>query len=471
MSSRTQAALALCCVPAFMAALDNLVVTTALATIRRSLHASIASLSWTLDAYILSLGVLMLAGAALGDRLGRRRMFVAGLCLFTLASAGAALSTSAGWLIAARAVQGCGAALVLPLSLALVSAMFPPGRRGAAIGIWGAVTGAAVAIGPLVGGAIVQGIDWQWIFWLNVPVGVLAIALAPRLLAESYGDRRRLDLAGLALASGGLVGIVWGIVRSGQVGWTSAQTLPAILAGVALLAAFAAWQLQAPAPLLPTRLLASTPIAAANGATFLMAAALWSAAFLIPQYLQTALGHRPLATGALLLPWTAAPLVVTPLAGIWADRIGNRPPLVAGLALQAVGFGWLAAIVSPTLSYAGMLPPLLVAGIGIALVFPAVANAVVGGIADEDVNLASASNSSFREIGGALGVALAVTVFAHNGSIATAQQFSDGLVPALMVACGLSLAGAVLGLAIGPYRAAQLSADLEEAVRDLHGAG
>jgi EmrB/QacA subfamily drug resistance transporter len=463
MSPAARRALGLCCVPAFMVALDNLVVSTALATIRRSLHASVASLSWTLNAYVLCLGVLMLAGAALGDRLGRRRMFVAGVGVFTLASAAAALSPSAGWLIAARAVQGAGAALVLPLSLALVSAMFPPGQRGAVIGIWGAVTGAAVAIGPLVGGAVVQGIAWRWIFWLNVPIGLLAAALAPRLFAESYGPRRPLDLPGLLLASGGLIGVVWGIVRSGTVGWTSVQTLPSLVVGVALLTAFAIWQVRAQTPLLPTGLLASLPIAAANGATFLMTAALWAAAFLIPQYLQTALGHRPLATGLLLLPWTAAPLFVTPLAGVWADRIGNRPLLVAGLTLQGIGFGWLAAIASATLSYAAMLPPLLVAGIGIALVFPTVANAVVGGIADEDVNLASAANTSFREIGGAFGVAIGFTVFAHNGGIDTPQLFTDGLVPALAVACGLSLLGAVLGLAAGPTKAQARSAELQHA--------
>ena len=452
MNPTARRTLVLCCVPAFMVALDNLVVTTALATIRRSLDASIASLSWTLNAYVLSLGVLMLAGAALGDRLGRRRMFIAGLVLFTCASAAAALAASAGWLIAARAVQGCGAALVLPLGLALVSAAFPSGKRGAAIGVWGAVTGAAVAIGPLVGGAIVQGISWQWIFWLNVPIGLVAAVLAARLLPESHGARRRLDLPGVALASAGLIGIVWGIVRSGQVGWTSPQTLPALSVGVALVMAFVTWELRSESPLLPTHLLANRQITAANAATFLMSAALWAAAFLIPQYLQTTLGHRPLAAGALLLPWTAAPLIVTPLAGIWADRIGNRPLLVAGLALQGIGFGWLAAIASATLGYVAMLPPLLVAGIGIALVFPTVSNAVLGGVAHDDVNLASATNSSFREIGGMFGVAIAVTVFAHNGSVTTPQLFADGMVPALAVACGLSIVGAVVGLATGRAR-------------------
>jgi EmrB/QacA subfamily drug resistance transporter len=435
-----------------MVALDNLVVSTALATIRRSLHASIASLSWTLNAYVLTLGMLMLAGAALGDRLGRRRMFVTGLAVFTLASGVAALAPSAAWLIGARAIQGCGAAFVLPLSLALVSAMFPPGQRGAAIGIWGAVTGAAVAIGPLVGGAIVQGIDWQWIFWLNVPIGLLATVAAPRVLHESYGAMRKLDAPGLALASAGLISTVWGIVRSGQVGWTSAETLPALIAGGMLLAAFVAWQLHAETPLLPTRLLANRPIAAANAASFLMAAALWSAAFLVPQYLQTALGHRPRTAGVMLLPWTAAPLIVTPLAGALADRIGNRPLLVAGLALQGVGFGWLAAVAAARLAYPTMLVPRLVAGVGIALVFPTVANAVVGGIAEEDVNVASATNSSFREIGGVFGIAIAVSVFAHNGSIAAPRLFVDGLTPSLAVACGLSVLGAAVGLAAGRRR-------------------
>lgn len=447
MTEHRAAALALTCVPAFMVALDNLVVTTALATIRADLDASVEQLGWTINAYVLTFGVLMLAGAMLGDRLGRRRMFALGLALFTAASAAAALAPSATWLIASRALQGCGAALVMPLSLALVCDAFPAGRRGAAIGAWGAVTGTAVAIGPLVGGAIVEGISWQWIFWVNVPIGTVAVLLAPRLLTESYGARRPIDAPGMLLASAGLFGVVWGIIRANELGWGSAQIVGALVAGAALLAAFVARQARTAVPLLPRSLFANRGFVTANAVSFLMMAALFGAAFVVPQYLQTALGYSPLEAGLRLLPWTGVTMLVTPLAGAWADRIGDRPLMVAGLALQAVGFGWFAAIATPSSGDLALAAPLLVAGVGISLVFPAVANAIMGGLSVDDLGLASATNSSFREIGGVLGVAVAAAVFAGEGGFTTPQLFTDGTVPALTVACGLSALGALVALA------------------------
>src|SRR5438128_3384744 len=232
----------------FMVTLDNLVVTTAIPVIRRDLHAGINGLEWTVNAYTLVFAVLLLTGAALGDRLGRRRMLAAGLTIFTAASAAAALAPSIGALDAARAVQGLGGAIVMPLTLTILSAAVPAGERGLALGAWGGISGLAVAFGPLVGGAVVSGISWNWIFWLNVPFGLLLIPLALTRLDESYGPAQKLDLRGLVLASGGLFGIVWGLVRGNEVGWGSAQIVGSLVAGAAVLAAFVAWALRAPAP-------------------------------------------------------------------------------------------------------------------------------------------------------------------------------------------------------------------------------
>jgi EmrB/QacA subfamily drug resistance transporter len=447
-SSAPAATVALTCVPAFMVGLDNLVVVTALAPMRDDLRASVEQLSWTVNAYVLSVGVLMLTGAVVGDRLGRRRMFVAGLLLFSAASAAAALAPSAGWLIAARAIQGAGAALIMPLSLTLLSAAFPPNHRGAAIGAWSAIIGTAVAIGPLVGGAIVEGFSWRWIFWINVPIGLLAAVLSARTLAESFGTSRPLDPAGLTLASAGLLGLVWAIVRGNEAGWSGTETIIPGLFGMSLLAGFAWWQRRTDHPMLPPALVARPRFIAANAAAFLMSAGLWCAAFLVPQYLQTALGHSVLEAGLLMLPWTAVTIVITPLAGLLADRLGNRPLIASGLGLQAVGFAWLALAASPSTPYAELLGPFLLAGIGISLVFPGVANAVVGTEPTGELGLASAINSSLREIGGAFGVAVAVATFTAAGSVLSPQLFTDGMVAALLAAASLSLLGALAALGV-----------------------
>jgi len=446
--SHPRRALALACVPAFMVGLDALVVTIALATIRSDLHASVAQLGWTVNAYVLSFGVLILLGAVLGDRLGRRRMFTVGLAIFTAASAACALASSPAVLIAARAVQGAGAALISPLSLALVSAAFPPGQRGKAIGIWGAVTGSAVAVGPVVGGAIVQGISWHWIFWINVPIGLVAAILSPRVFKESHGPHRPIDAPGVLLASGGLLALVWAIIRGNASGWTSAETLTTLLAGATLLAAFVIRQSRAASPMLPRYLFADRSFVAANAATFLLTASLFGAAFLIPQYLQSGLHHSALDTGLMLLPWTGVTMFVTPLAGVLADRIGNRPMMISGLLLQAIGFSWIGAQAAPTLAYSTLIAPLLLAGVGISLVFGTVANAVVGGVPAQDLGIAAATNASFRQLGAPFGVAITSAVFAHAGGFTNPQTIAAGVGPALFVAGAMSALGAATALRV-----------------------
>jgi EmrB/QacA subfamily drug resistance transporter len=435
-----------------MAALDTLVVSTALSTIRLDLGASVEQLEWTVNAYNLSFAVLLITGAALGDRYGRRRLYAVGLALFTAASAGCALAPDVGTLIAARAVQGAGSALLMPLGLALLSAAFPPERRGAAIGIFSAITGLAVASGPLVGGAVVQGISWEWIFWVNVPIGLVAIPLVLTRMKESHGPDSALDIRGLALVTGGALGIVWGLVRGNAAGWGSGQVVGALVIGVVLIAGFLAWERRAREPMIPLRFFRSRAFSAGNAAIFFTFAALFSAVFFYAQLLQTGLGYGPLGAGLRLLPWTATFMTIAPVAGAMADKIGERPLMVSGLTLQAIGIGWLASIAGPGMAYSQMLAPFIVAGVGVSMAIPAAQNSVVGALTDDAVGKAAGVNSMMRELGGVFGIAVAVAVFAGAGSYVSAQAFTDGFSPAMFVAAGFSVAGAIAGLALPSRR-------------------
>jgi EmrB/QacA subfamily drug resistance transporter len=431
-----------------MAALDTLVVSTALSTIRLDLHASVEQLEWTVNAYNLSFAVLLITGAGLGDRFGRRKMYAFGLGLFAVASTASALAPSVGWLIAARTLQGAGAALILPLGLALLTTAFPPEKRGAAIGIFGAITGIAVASGPLVGGAIVEGLAWQWIFWINVPIGLLAIPFVLRKLDESFGPDAALDVRGLGLITGGALGIVWGLVRGNQIGWGSTEVIAALVAGSVFVAGFVAWELRAREPMLPMALFRNRAFSAGNAAIFLTLASLFGAVFFYAQLLQVGLGYGPLATGLRLLPWTATFITIAPLAGALADKIGERPLMVTGLSLQAAGMAWLALIAEPGMAYSQMLAPFIVAGAGISLALPSAQSSVVGAVSDEAIGKAAGANSMMRELGGVFGIAVAVAVFAGAGSYASPASFVDGFGPAIFVAAGLALAGAFVSLAL-----------------------
>ena len=446
--TRTMWTFAVTSVALFMGSLDNLVVTTALPSIRHHLHASLAGLEWTVNAYTLTFAVLLLTGAALGDRFGRRRLFVGGLAVFTLASAGAALAPSIGWLVAARAVQGAGAAVVVPLTLTLLSAAVSPARRGLALGAWGAVGGLAIAIGPLVGGAVVEGASWQWIFWLNVPLGLAVLPFAATKLTESHGPATRLDLPGLALGSTGLFGIVLGLVRGDAHGWTSPSVLASIGLGALLVAAFVAWELRTREPLLPMRLFTSRTFAATNAASLLMFFGMFGSIFLLAQFLQTVQHYSPLQAGLRTLPWTGMPILVAPIAGSLSDRIGGRPLLVAGLALQAAGLGWLAAILSPRLPYPAMVPAFVLAGTGMALFFAPVANVVLGSVRREEEGIASGANNAIRELGGVFGIAVLGAVFASRGGYQSGAAFVAGLGPAVWVGTAAVAVGAAVALLI-----------------------
>jgi EmrB/QacA subfamily drug resistance transporter len=445
---------ALTAIGSLMAALDTLVVSTALSTIRRDLGASVQQLEWTVNAYNLSFAVLLITAAALGDRYGRRSFYAIGLGLFAGASALSALAPSVGWLIATRALQGAGAALVLTLGLALLSAAFPPERRGTAIGLFSAVTGIAVASGPLVGGAIAEGLNWEWIFWLNVPIGLVAIPLVLSRIEESFGGDTGLDLSGLALVSGGAFGIVWGLVRGNSVGWGSLEVVGALAAGLVLVGAFIAWEVRAAEPMLPMRLFRSRAFSAGNAAIFFTLASLFGAVFFFAQMLQTALGYGPLEAGLRLMPWTITFITVAPLVGTLVDRFGERPFMVGGLSLQALGMAWIALIADPGLTYSQFVLPSIVAGVGVSMAIPSAQNSVVGSVALEDVGKAAGANSMMRELGGVFGIALAVAVFAGAGSFASADAFLNGFAPAIAVVAALSLAGAIVALALPSRRQA-----------------
>jgi EmrB/QacA subfamily drug resistance transporter len=436
----------------FMVVLDNLVVSVALPTIHRDLGASIQSLEWTVNAYVLSYAVLLLTGAALGDRFGRKRMFVIGMSVFTVASALAALAPNTNLLIAARAVQGAGAAVVTPLTLTLLAEAFPAERRGMAIGIWSGVSGIAVALGPLVGGAVVQAISWHWIFWINVPIGICMIPLASRALSESRGPFGSLDVPGLLLASTGAFGVVFGLVRAQSLGWGSPAILASLIAGVLLLGAFVRWELRASEPMLPMGFFARRSFAVTNVVSLSMYFGMFGSIFFLSQYMQNVLGNTPLQAGLKLLVWTGATMVVAPLAGVFSERLGSRPFMFAGLALQGGALAWLALLLSTHLPYSEMIAPFIMAGAGMALVFAPSANAILSAVSSQQAGQASGANNAIRELGGVLGVAVLASVFTGSGGYASPQAFISGLRPAMWVAVAVLAAGAFV-VAVLPFGA------------------
>jgi len=432
--------------PMFMATLDNLVMTSALPVIQADLHASVNDLSWFMNAYTLAFATFMLPAATLGDRLGRRRVMVAGIVVFTLASIGSALSDSSGALIAARAVQGLGAAAVMPLSLTLLAANVPERLRPAAIGIWGGVSGLGVALGPVVGGAVVEGVSWQAIFWLNVPVAILALPLVLAAVSESRGTWQRLDLLGAVMLGGAVFLGIWGIVHGNDDGWSSAGVLTPLIAAAVLLPAYVVHAMRRSDAVLPLRLFASRSFSVANLVALGFTAGMFGAVFLLSQYLQVVQGFSPLGAGVRTLPWTAAPMIVAPLAGVLASRVGVRPLLLVGLALQAGSLVWFAGLTESGSSYSAFVPALAMAGVGMGLVFPSVSNATLDGLPDDDFATASSANSTIREFGVALGIALLTAVFLGNGGQIAPNGYDGAIGPALLTGAAVVAAGFVASL-------------------------
>jgi EmrB/QacA subfamily drug resistance transporter len=433
----------------FMAALDNLVVTTALPVIRASFQANLAELEWIVNAYTLTFAVLLLTGAALGDRFGRKRLFIIGLAIFTGGSAVAALSTNVSVLIIARAIQGLGGAILTPLSLTILSAAVPRERRAVALGAWGGIAGLAIAIGPLVGGAISEGLAWQWIFWVNVPIGLVAIPMAYARLTETHGPSTRLDLPGLGLVSGGLLAVVWGLVRANEQGWTSPEILGSFAAGIVLLASFVIWEARSAEPMLPLRLFRSRSFTAANIVSMLMTFGMFGSIFLLAQFFQVVQHYSPLQAGLRTLPWTIMPVFVAPIAGLLSARTGTRPLLVVGMSLQAIALAWMSVVITPTVDYAAIVPSFILAGVGMGLFFAPIANVVLSAVRPEEEGKASGANNAIRELGGVFGVAVLASIFSANGGYATGQSYVDGLIPAMQVGAVVVAFGALAALGLG----------------------
>ena len=435
-----------------MVVLDNLVVSTALPTIKRDLNASLEGLEWTVNAYTLTFAVMLLPGAALGDRFGRRRMLIIGLSLFTAASAGAALSNSIETLIIARAIQGTGAAFVVPLTLTLLSAAVPAERRGVALGACGAVGGLAVALGPLVGGAIVEGINWHWIFWLNVPIGLVLIPLGWLRLQESRGPADRLDFPGLISVSLGLLAIVYAVIKGQELGWTSPTILGLFVFGTVMLVSFAFLERRSIAPMLPLKFFKSRAFSMANLASLLMYFGMFGAIFLLSQFLQVVQGFSPFQAGLRLLPWTLAPMFVAPIAGASSDKVGGGLLMGVGLTMQAIGLAWLGVVITPGVDYAQLVLPFIISGIGMGLFFAPVANVVLSAVRPHEEGQASGANNAIREVGGVFGVAVLASVFSANGGYGTPETFVDGLKPAIFIGAVFVFAGALASFAIPKLR-------------------
>jgi EmrB/QacA subfamily drug resistance transporter len=447
----------------FMVTLDALVVVTALPSIHRSLGGDIGTLQWTVTAYSIAFGGGILTAAALGDRFGRKRVYLIGLALFTAASAACALAPSAEILVVFRIFQGMGAAIVMPLSLTLLTSAFPAEKRGAIVGIWGGIAGLAVASGPLIGGGITQGLDWHWIFWVNVPIGVVALVGARWRLTESRGDNTKVDVPALVLVSTGVSALIWGLIQGSQSGWSDPSSVAGLAIGAACLVAFVPWERRASEPMVPLQLFGTGTFSAAAGTQFLMAASIFSAAFLTSQYFQFARGYSPLQAGLRFLPWTATPLVVAPIAGALSDRIGGRALIVPGLAMQGIGFAWIVSISGSSAAYASYVIPFIVAGVGISMSLPSVTASGLNAVSPNLLGKAAGTLNTMQQFGAVVGVAVTTAVFNAHGSLAGPAQVTSGYRPALAVSAGLSVLGAVVALGIRRARRVLPSKPVDDA--------
>jgi EmrB/QacA subfamily drug resistance transporter len=437
----------------FMVVLDSVVVITALAQMQADLHVGLSSLQWTVNAYGVAFAAGIITAVALGDRFGRRRLFNAGLALFTLASAVCAVAPNAPELIAARAVQGLGGAVVLPLSLTILTTAFPPQKRGMIVGIYGGLAGLAVALGPIIGGAVTEGIDWHWIFWINVPIGAAAVLLGLRLLPESYGAPARLDLGGVTLVTAGVVSLVWALTRGSDLGWSSAETVSTFAAGAVLLALFLAWESRVGEPMVPLRLFQNRVFAIGNLTTFLMSGAIFAAGLFVTQEFQIARGFSPLGTGLRLLPFFATPTFISPLAGALSQRVGLRPIMVVGLALQALAFVWVALRGSLATSWVELSVALFVGGVGISMALPTVPTAVLNAVSHDEMGKASGVNYMAQRFGTVFAIALGSAAFSARGSLATPATAHAGFAAAIWACVAFAVLAAIAALAVAPRRA------------------
>jgi EmrB/QacA subfamily drug resistance transporter len=446
--ARRRWVLAITSIASLMVVLDALVVSTALTAIKDDLGASITELEWTVNAYGLSFAVLLMTAAAAGDRWGRRRVFAAGVSVFAGASLVCAVAPDVGTLIAGRVLQGAGAAFVMPLALALLGAAFPPELRPRALGVFASVSGVAVPLGPLLGGAVVEGISWPWIFWINVPVGAVLVVLVLTRTEESHGPDPALDLPGLVLAGIASLGVVWALVQGNTAGWTSPVVLGPLVAGLAALGAFVGRQRRAAHPMLPLHLFRSRRFAAGNVVIFFHWGSALAAVFFMAQFLQTGLGYGPLAAGLALAPWGLTTAVVPQVAGRLVGRFGERPFIVGGLGLHTLAMLWIALVAGPGGAYGAIVAPLVLSGTGVAMCLPAVQSAVLTSAEPRFIGKASGAFSAMRQLGGAFGVAISVVGFSLAGSYTSAEEFTGGFRAAVVASAVFAAAGVLAGCLI-----------------------
>ncbi len=438
------ATLAVASIAAFMTSIDMMVVTTAIPALRRSLGGDLGALEWTVNAYLLAFACLLLTASGLGDRFGRRRVFTVGLAGFAASSIAAALAPSIGVLVAARAAQGATAALVLPLTLTMISEAFPAEARGRAIGIWGGVLGLGGVLGPILGGGIVQAFGWSWIFWINVPIAVALIPASLRFVTETFGVRQPLDVLGLGLESLGFLAICWGLVQATSHSIGSAAVVAPVVGGTVLVTCFVSWERKARHPMLPLSIFRNARFNVANAVSFCIYGSLTGSVFLMSQYFQIAQHHDPIAAALRFIPWPLPTIVVAPLAGSLAAKYGNQRFMAAGMAIQALALSWFALVAHANTPYLEVCVPLVVSGVGIGLVFPTVSGEVVASVRREQMGIAAGTNTTIRELGGVFGVALAALVFASPVAYATSQGFVTGFVHAIWACVAISGLGAVI---------------------------
>jgi EmrB/QacA subfamily drug resistance transporter len=440
----------------FMIMLDNTIVNVALPSIERSLHMSISSLEWIVTAYALTFAALLITGGKLGDLYGRRKMFIAGLVVFTLASLACGLAPSAGFLIGARAVQGIGAALMNPATLSIITATFPPKERGQAIGIWAGVSALALAIGPLVGGLIVDNINWHWIFYVNIPVGVVGIIVSRLVIAESRdtSHEQSIDLPGLVTSSGALLALSYALIEGNRHGWGSPEIVGLFVGAAVLLAAFIRLELRQRLPMLDLGLFKIGAFAGANIVAMLVSLGMFGVFFFISLYVQNVLGYSPTKAGAIFLPMTILIILIAPIAGKLSDRIGSRWLMGAGMSILGVSLLLYQRIGLHT-GFWSLLPQLVLGGVGMALTMSPMTSAAMASVPVDKAGVGSGVLNSFRQVGGSLGIALMGAILLNYqhptaSKVVAAQQFVNGLHAALLVSAFITFAAA--GVAIGLVR-------------------
>jgi EmrB/QacA subfamily drug resistance transporter len=451
-SDKRWIALALLCVAQFVVVLDASIVNVALPTIKEALNFSESSLPWVLNAYVLTFGGFLLLGGRLADLLGRRRLFMAGLILFALASLVGGFAGSTGMLIAARAVQGLGAAILSPAALSIVATTFKDGaERNKALGIWGAVAGSGGAAGVLLGGVLTESLGWEWVLWVNVPIGIIAAALAPSLIAETRdeGEERHFDVAGAFTITLGLSALVFALLDAETAGWGSFQTIGTIAASFILLAAFVVIERRSRAPLVPFSIFRIRTITGANVVGILVGASLFSMFYFISLYMQQVLGYSPIKAGLSYLPLAISIILSAGIASGLVTKVGFKPILAIGMALVALGLLWFTQISVHGTFLADILGPSLLAAVGLGFAFVPVTIAAVSGIEDREQGLASGLINTSQQVGGALGLAiLAAIANSIIGSSHNPADLVEGFQTAFLVGAAFAIAGLVATLVL-----------------------